>query len=264
MAVRKLRVFFVLLVVSMASACTTMRAPSDTDPLEGFNRSIDSFNEAVDQGVGKPLARGYNNYVAPEFRTCIANFFANLDDLGIAVNNLLQGKPKDALSDLCRVAINSTVGLLGLVDVASDFGFEKHDEDFGQTLGVWGVGPGPYVVLPFFGPSNLRDAFGRVVDGTVDPLGNHRPVDERNVARFIDVVDTRARLLPATDLVDRVALDKYSFVRNAYLARRASQIRDGRPEEEQEEEVTSDKSSMLNMPEGMVISGKALASLGLD
>lgn len=230
-----LKVFFMIALTSfLVGGCATVQTPAESDPLESVNRSVLKFNQKVDDVVLKPVAQGYTDYVAPEFRTCVANFFANLEGVNSAVNNVLQGKFAAAVNDTCRVLLNSTVGLLGLVDAASELGFPKKDEeDFGQTLGYWGLGAGPYLVLPFFGPTTLRDFTGRLVDGFIDPLANHKPVNERLVAKSTDVVDTRARLLPATNLVDRVALDRYSFIRDAYLARRESQIRDGMPAEKE-------------------------------
>lgn len=227
---KTLRLVGMAAVVALAGACSTVKTPSPADPFEGFNRSVDGFNQVIDQVAIKPVAQGYTSVVPPEIRGCVTNFFANLDDVNSAINNLLQAKPKRAFTDICRFAINSTLGLFGLVDIATEFGLERTGEDFGQTLGYWGFGSGPYLVLPFFGPSSLRDFPGRVVDSQLSLLPKHEPVDERNVATAVDVVDTRARLIPATDLVDRVALDKYSFVRDAFLARRASQVRDGAPE----------------------------------
>jgi phospholipid-binding lipoprotein MlaA len=244
------KVFSLAVLLGLASGCTTMRAPSPADPYEGFNRGVSQFNDVIDKMALKPLAKGYDAIVPNEIQTCVGNFFSNLNDLGTAVNNLLQAKPKAAGQDICRFALNSTIGILGLVDVASPLGLPKHDEDFGQTLGYWGVGAGPYVVLPFLGPSTVRDTVGRVGDSPFDPLTQHRPVDERNTAIFIKAVDKRASLLPTTDLVDRIALDKYSFIRDAYLARRASQIRDGAlgPDEEPEDDSggAASPSSQLN------------------
>ncbi|HEX4857000.1 MAG TPA: VacJ family lipoprotein [Limnobacter sp.] len=233
-------------VASLAAGCTTMRAPSDSDPLEGFNRSVDSFNQVVDKAVVKPLAQGYDKITPPEIKTVIGNFFSNLDDVSVAVNNLLQGKPKAAGNDITRFALNTTLGIVGLADVATELGFPKNDEDFGQTLGVWGVGSGPYLVLPVLGPSTLRDAPARFVDAPLDPLFHQDDVRLRNSLLVVNVVNTRARLLPATDLVERVALDQYAFVRDAYLKRRASLIRDGasdpneRVYEDYEDEPTSE------------------------
>ena len=217
-------------VVVFSSACTTMRAPSETDPLEGLNRSVDGFNQAIDKAVIKPLAQGYDKITPPEIKIVIGNFFSNLDDVSVAVNNLLQGKPQAAGNDIARFALNTTIGIVGLVDVASELGFQKNDEDFGQTLGVWGFGSGPYLMLPLLGPSTLRDAPARFVDSPLDPLYHHDKVRVRNSLLVVNVVNKRASLLPATDLVERVALDQYAFVRDAYLRRRASLVRDGAPD----------------------------------
>ncbi|MDH4396005.1 MAG: VacJ family lipoprotein [Limnobacter sp.] len=245
---REMRLLSLGIVVLAVSACATVKNPSPTDPLESFNRPVDSFNQMVDRVALKPVAQGYNAVVPEEIRGCVTNFFANLDDIASSLNNLLQLKPKRALTDMCRVVLNSTVGLLGLVDVATQFGIERTNEDFGQTLGYWGVGSGPYLVVPFLGPSSVRDLPARFVDSQVDPLSNHEPVDERLVATAVDAVDTRARLIPATDLVDRVALDKYSFVRDAFLARRASQVRDGKPDPVDREFDQADSDSTSNEP----------------
>ena len=236
-----------LLLGSLAvatSACTTMRSPSPADPLEGFNRTVSAFNEVVDKVALKPLAKGYNVIAPTEIQGCIGNFFSNLDEIATAVNNLLQGKPKAAGSDVCRFAINTTVGILGLVDVASELGFQKNNEDFGQTLGVWGVGSGPYLVLPLLGPSTIRDVSGRFADSPLDPIQNHDEIPERNSLLFTKVVDKRAKLLPATDLIDRIALDKYAFIRDAYLARRKSLIRDGDPDSSEKLESLDEESSL--------------------
>jgi phospholipid-binding lipoprotein MlaA len=227
-SIRKLSLL--LGVAALSSACTTMRAPSESDPLEGLNRSVDSFNQVVDKAVVKPLAQGYDKVTAPEVKLVIGNFFSNLDDISVAFNNLLQGKPKAAGSDITRFALNTTIGIVGLADVATELGFQKNDEDFGQTLGVWGVGSGPYLVLPLLGPSTFRDAPARFVDAPLDPLYHYDDVRVRNSLLVVNVVNTRARLLPATDLVERIALDQYAFVRDAYLKRRASLIRDGAPD----------------------------------
>lgn len=207
-----------------------MRSPSEADPLEGFNRSVDGFNQVVDKAVVKPLAQGYDKATPPEIKLVIGNFFSNLDDVRVAVNNLLQGKPKAAGSDITRFALNTTIGIVGLADVATELGFQKNDEDFGQTLGVWGVGSGPYLILPLLGPSTLRDGSARVVSASLDPLYHYDNVRARNSLVLISAVNARARLLPATDLVERIALDQYAFVRDAYLKRRASLIRDGAPD----------------------------------
>jgi len=199
------------------------------DPLEPFNRSMYAFNDAVDRAVLRPVARGYEAAVPILFREMVGNFFGNLDDVWVALNQLLQGKPAEAFSDLSRVVVNTTLGFGGLADVASEMGMQKHDEDFGQTLGVWGVNSGPYLFLPFFGPSSVRDGFGRILDIAGDPLGEFDPQALTNSLWFARAVDTRLRLFPAERLLEGAALDKYSFTRDAWLQRRRNQVYDGNP-----------------------------------
>jgi phospholipid-binding lipoprotein MlaA len=197
------------------------------DPIEGFNRAMFAFNEGLDTVIIKPVATGYDAVLPSPIRTGVTNFFSNIADLFIGVNNLLQGKVPEAASDLGRVAINTTVGLLGVIDFASDAGLEKHDEDFGQTFGRWGVGNGAYVVVPVFGPRTARDTVGLVLDVAVDPVAQHDPVATRNTALVLRLINTRANLLPADKVVDEAALDKYSYMRDAYLQRRRNLIYDG-------------------------------------
>ncbi|MEZ5658943.1 MAG: VacJ family lipoprotein [Burkholderiaceae bacterium] len=220
-----------LLVFSLAGAgCATIADGDPSDPLEPWNRKVHAFNMALDEAVLAPVARGYRDHVNPVFRMPIRSFFSNLEDIWISANNLLQGKPVDAAQDLSRVMLNTTLGLFGLVDVASEIGFAKHREDFGQTLGVWGVPPGPYIVLPFFGPSNGRDAIGFGVDSYGDPIGNvfKVSVDEAG-ARTVRIIDEREALLNASKLLPGIALDEYSFIRDAYMQRRRSLVYDGDP-----------------------------------
>ena len=215
------------LFVSMLSGCASTNAPP-ADPLEGLNRGTYAFNDALDRAVLKPVAKGYQA-VTPQFvRSGVSNAFTNLGDVAVAFNSLLQGKPADAASDVGRFLINSTLGVLGLFDVATPMGMEKHDEDFGQTLGKWGVGSGPYLVVPLMGPSTLRDAAGRSVDSQ---LGWSRQVDHvptRNSTMAVELVDLRANLLGAGDALDEAALDKYQFLRDAYLQRRLRAVYDGK------------------------------------
>ncbi|GLW59839.1 hypothetical protein Hthe01_01880 [Hydrogenophilus thermoluteolus] len=199
-----------------------------TDPWEGFNRTMFAVNEALDRAVLKPVAQAYDT-VAPEpVKKGVSNFFGNLGDLWIGFNNLLQGKPSAATNDWMRFAFNSTFGLFGLFDIASEAGLPKHNEDFGQTLARWGVGDGPYLVLPILGPRTLRDA----VAWPVDRLGDLTTHLEDDTARFavksLDIVGTRARLLPLDAQAD-AAIDKYAYVRDSYLQRRQYLIYDGNP-----------------------------------
>jgi phospholipid-binding lipoprotein MlaA len=222
-----------LLCLLLLSGCATVDAERDPrDPWEGFNRGVYSFNETFDQYVAQPVARGYVAVLHQEIRTRVSNFFANIQDLLIGANNFLQGKFEDGVNDWARFTFNSTFGLLGLHDVASDLGLEKHNEDFGQTLGRWGAGPGPYLVLPFLGSSTVRDATGTAVDWAVQPVGEVRPIALRNTLYGLYFVDTRAQLLDASRILEEAALDKYVFQRDAYLQRRRSLIYDGSPPRE--------------------------------
>jgi phospholipid-binding lipoprotein MlaA len=224
--------FAVILAVGLLSGCAT--SGNSKDPVEGFNRAMFSFNEGVDTVLIKPVAQGYDAVLPNPVKTGVTNFFGNIADFFIGVNNLLQGKPTQAASDLGRVVVNSTVGLLGVVDWASDMGMEKHEEDFGQTFGRWGVGDGAYVVLPIFGPRTVRDTAGLIVDSVADPVGNIDHVPTRNTLLALRIIDTRADLLPADKVIEEAALDKYSYVRDGYLQQRRSLIHDGNPPREKD------------------------------
>lgn len=216
----------------LLGGCATSGNPKD--PIEGFNRAMYAFNEGLDTVLIKPVAQGYDAVLPNPVRTGVTNFFGNIADLFIGVNNLLQGKPGQAASDLGRVLINSTVGILGVFDVATNAGLDKHDEDFGQTFGRWGVGDGAYVVIPFFGPRTVRDTVGLVLDVNADPLTHTHGIPTRNTYLALRIVDNRADLLPADKVIEEAALDKYSYVRDGYLQRRRNLIHDGNPPREQE------------------------------
>jgi phospholipid-binding lipoprotein MlaA len=215
-----------LALALLAGCASTAKTPAD--PYEGFNRKMFAVNEGLDAVVAKPLAKGYDAVTPLPVKAGVGNFFGNLGDAWIGGNNLLQGKLADGASDFGRLLMNSTMGLFGLFDVASEFGIEKHDEDFGQTLGRWGVGEGGYVFLPILGPRTLRDAGGWVVDSSVDPVRRYDDVPVRNSALGLRFVDIRASLLPADRVIEEAAFDKYSYIRDAYLQRRRSQVADGR------------------------------------
>jgi len=231
---RLIMLSFAVLMVGCASIPAGVE-PSPHDPWEPFNRSVFEFNEGLDAYLLKPVVAAYR-FVLPEFiREGIYNFFSNYGDIYTALYNLLQGKPGDAFNDLMRVAVNTTMGLGGLIDLATPGGLEKHKEDWGQTLGVWGVPAGPYVVLPFFGPSNVRDTFGTAADLESDYLFRLLPnVGLRNSLTGLRVVNARNTYYEAGDLLDGAAIDKYSFVRDAYIQRRQYQINEGREDEESE------------------------------
>lgn len=225
-------------LVGLGGCATTGASPGD--PLEGYNRAMFGFNDGVDKAIIKPLASGYKA-VMPEFaRTGVTNFFANLGDLWIGVNNILQGKVGAGVSDFGRFAMNTTIGVLGLFDVASNAGLEKHNEDFGQTLGRWGVGSGAYVVLPILGPSSVRDGLSRlVIDWHGDPVWYVGNIPTRNELVGVRVVDDRANLLDVSRLTEEAALDHYAYVRDAFLQRRRSLIYDGDAPPEPDPDKTS-------------------------
>jgi phospholipid-binding lipoprotein MlaA len=201
-----------------------------------MNRATFEFNDAADRAVLKPIAEGYVQVVPAPARQGIGNFFDNIADIATGLNNILQGKPGDGVSDLGRFVFNTVFGIAGLFDVATPMGLEKHNEDFGQTLAVWGVQSGPYFVIPFLGPSTARDAPARIVD----PSWYYSTVIDNNTVYWslwgLDQVRTRANLLKAESVIEQAALDRYIFVRDAWLQRRRSQVYDGRPPREKEEE----------------------------
>ena len=220
------------LLISLALVgCASTGGPANPkDPWEPYNRSMYKFNDAVDKAVLKPVAQGYGTAM-PEFgKTMVTNFFSNLDDILVTINDVLQFKFSQAASDGTRVLFNSTFGLLGFFNVAS--GLEKHNEDFGQTLGYWGVGPGPYVVLPFFGPRTVRDSFGLAVDSFASPVRLISSVPIRNELYVTRTVDTRTGLLDNEKVLDEAAMDRYAFIRDGYLQQRRSLIYDGNPPRE--------------------------------
>ena len=212
--------------------CATTGEGDPRDPFEPLNRGVYKFNDVVDEALARPTAEVYDRFVPREVRTRVRNFFSNLGDPFIAVNNLLQGKFYESLEDFSRVAFNSTFGLLGIHDVASEMGIEKHNEDFGQTFGRWGAGQGPYLVLPILGSSSVRDGVGTGLDLYLDPLGNVRPIDVRNSLVLLRLTGVRADLLDASRILEQAALDRYVFQRDAYLQRRRSLVYDGRPPRE--------------------------------
>ena len=230
--------------VLLAAGCASIPADAGrnpADPWERYNRHMSDFNDRFDRALLRPVAQGYVDYVPRPVRDCLGNAFANLYDVPTALNNLLQGKAYEGASDLCRVVINSTVGLLGCFDVASKMGLERHDEDFGQTLGRWGAGPGPYFVWPFLGPSTVRDSVGRLVGFYTDPVDYVvAQVRVRNSVWGVRLVDTRASLFPAERVIDGAALDKYQFIRDGFLQRRRSLVYDGNPPRQRDDEDTLD------------------------
>lgn len=224
-------------IVALASGCATTHGENPKDPYEGFNRTMFEVNEGIDKAVAKPVATAYDKAVPLPVKAGVGNFFGNVGDLWTGVNNGLQGKGSDGANDLARLLINSTVGIFGLFDVASEMGLERHDEDFGQTLAVWGMGDGGYLFWPIIGPRTVRDTGGFVVDAFADPVSwGIESVSVRNSTRAVRFVDVRASLLPADKVVEEAAFDKYAYIRDAYLQRRRSQIYDGLPPRQKEED----------------------------
>jgi phospholipid-binding lipoprotein MlaA len=215
-----------IVLALMLAGCATQ---ANKDPLEGLNRGIYKFNDTVDKAAIKPIAGAYKAVLPTPVRSGVNNFFGNLNTFVSTINNLLQFKFGNAFSEAGRFVINSTFGIAGVIDVASMDKIEKHTEDFGQTLGRWGVGNGAYLVLPFLGPSTLRDTAGLVVDTLAfDPITYVDNPATRNQLRVLKFVDKRAQYLPASDLLDEAALDPYAFMRDAYMQRRAKQLSDGK------------------------------------
>ena len=200
------------------------------DPWERWHRHVYAFNDKLDEAVLKPVATAYSNAVPEVARRGVSNFFGNASDAWSAVNNFLQGKFDRGLHDIVRVGTNTLFGIFGLFDVAGELGMERYSEDFGQTLGVWGLRTGPYMVLPLFGPSSVRETFALPVNQAASPAGAFGDSSTQYALTTLSIVNTRAGLLGAGRLLDDIALDKYTFVRDAYLQRRRSLVRDGAEE----------------------------------
>jgi phospholipid-binding lipoprotein MlaA len=233
------RHFLLFFCVLSLFGCATGPNANPKDPLEPLNRGISRFNDVVDNSALKPVATAYEKVTPSPVRTGVRNFFGNLQDVWTTVNTALQLRGQDTAEMTMRVAVNTVFGLGGLLDIASEARLDKRREDFGSTLGRWGVGSGPYLVMPFFGPSTVRDTIAFPVDSYGDLLPKIGHVPTRNQALALRIVDTRANLLGAGRVVDDVALDKYSFIRDAYLQRRASSIYGYTPPKEEAEKETN-------------------------
>jgi phospholipid-binding lipoprotein MlaA len=219
------RYLFVSTFLLLTPIFAVAEEPINVDPWEGFNRAMFSFNDTLDRYALKPAAQGYKAITPDLVETGVSNFFGNLSDIGSMVNNLLQLKGNAAGQDLGRVIFNSTVGLGGVIDIATPMGLPEHNEDFGQTLGYWGVDTGPYLVLPLLGPSNIRDGIGRIPDSMVDPVGEVNPIRTRNQLTALRIIDTRAGLFAAEELLTG---DGYTAMRDAYMQRREFLVNDGK------------------------------------
>jgi phospholipid-binding lipoprotein MlaA len=214
----------------LCSACATVKTPNPDDPFESYNRAMFAFNDTVDIYAVKPIAKGYQAITPDIVDRGVTNFFSNIGDVVVLVNDIFQLKIRQAASDTTRIVFNTFIGLGGLIDVSTEFGLPKHDEDFGQTLGYWGVGSGPFLVLPVFGPSDIRDAAGFTVDTVeFDPLQKIPKQSDRYTAIGLKYTDIRADLLSATNIIDETAIDRYAYIRDAYVARRKNLVYDGHP-----------------------------------
>jgi phospholipid-binding lipoprotein MlaA len=223
-----------LAILLVLQACTSVPHNDARDPLESFNRTVFGFNEAVDKAVIKPVASGYKAVTPDWLRKGVGNFFNNLQDIWSAVNNGLQGRGQEFSDSVGRVMVNSSIGMLGVFDVASDLNIERHTADLGLTLGRWGVPPGPYVVLPILGPFTLREVVALPVDMSGMPVYNIGDQGTRTWLPIVDLVDLRAKYLNAGDVLEGAALDSYTFRRDAYLQRQRNIQYDGNPPEEEE------------------------------
>lgn len=225
MTITKTLMTLLLSITIILGGCASTGSSDPRDPIEEFNRAMFKFNEGIDNALFKPIAKGYRTAVPPPINQGVSNFFGNINDVVSAVNGLLQAKFKQGGSDIARVLINSTLGIFGLFDFATDMGFEKHDEDFGQTMGKWGIGNGPYLVLPILGPSTVRDTAGFVVDANAfDPIYQADHIPTRNSLLVTEAIDTRAGLLGASNVLEKAALDRYEFLKESYLQRRDAEI----------------------------------------
>ncbi len=223
----RIPLLFASLLLTGCGTINSTAASQQKDPFESFNRVVYKFNDTLDRAVVKPVAQGYNKVMPSPVKTMVNNFFSNLDDVVVTANDLLQLKFKQAVSDGARVVFNSTFGLLGLINITDRL--EKHNEDFGQTLGYWGVPSGPYLMLPILGPSSIRDGTGLYADSFVSVISNTKHVPTRNSAWAAEGLDTRAGLLKQEEMLDEAAIDRYSFIRDVYLMHRQSLVYDGSP-----------------------------------
>ncbi|OGS80532.1 MAG: hypothetical protein A2Z94_01785 [Gallionellales bacterium GWA2_55_18] len=242
----------ILLTAAALTGCASTHAKNPADPLESFNRGMYQFNDVLDKAIVKPVAQGYGTVMPAPGKIMVNNFFSNLDDLIVTINDLLQFKFIQAASDGSRFIFNTTFGVFGLLDVANRL--EKHNEDFGQTLGYWGVGNGPYIVLPIFGPSTLRDGIGLIADNRPSKLRRVDHMRTRNQMFASKAISHREQILDQEKVLDEAAIDRYEFIRDAYLLRRKSLIYDGNPprekydDEENDTDTKKQQTPIINVP----------------
>lgn len=234
-----------VITLLLLTGCGTGPTAHPRDPLEPLNRGIFQFNDMVDRAVTKPAATAYREVLPSPVRTGVSNFFNNLQDAWSVVNSTLQFKGEAGANNLMRFAVNTFFGLGGVLDIASEMQIERHTEDFGQTLGHWGVGAGPYVVLPLLGPSNARDTAALPIDAQGSLLSGISDVPTRNSAATLGLLDRRSGFLAASDLLDQVVLDPYTFARDAFLQSRRNAVYDGDPPEDDESAVADARCALV-------------------
>ncbi len=238
----------IALTLLALSGCASTSAKNPADPFESFNRGVYKFNDTLDRAVAKPVAKGYDKVMPDTAKMMVTNFFSNLNDVIVTANDLLQLKLRQGFSDGMRVLVNSTLGIGGLVDVAS-MQLPKHNEDFGQTLGYWGVKSGPYLMLPVLGPSSFRDGIGLYVDGITSPIYRDVPkIRTRNQLYLTEMVNQRQQLLSDEKVMEGAILDRYAFIRDAYLQRRQNLVYDGNPPRDIYDDDSSDSDSDTATP----------------
>lgn len=261
-----IRILLAIAAVAL-TGCASTQAKNPADPLESFNRGVYQFNDALDKAVAKPVAQGYDAVMPKPGKIMVSNFFSNLDDVIVTANDLLQLKFAQAASDGSRFLFNTTFGVFGLFDVASRL--EKHNEDFGQTLGYWGIGSGPYIVLPILGPSSVRDGIGLYVDSRPSKLRRVSHMRTRNQLYLTKAIDRRAQLLEQEKVLDEAVIDRYQFIRDAYQLRRQSLVYDGNPPreryedyEDEEEDIDNEQVPIPNVPSSQLDSAPEVKSAG--
>jgi phospholipid-binding lipoprotein MlaA len=242
-----LRTITVLTAIAL-TGCASNRAKNPADPLEFVNRGIYQFNDTVDKAVIKPVAQGYKAAIPTAGQIMVSNFFSNLDDVVVTANDLLQFKLVQGFSDGMRFLVNSTIGFFGLIDVASVGGLPKHNEDFGQTLGKWGLGNGPYIVLPILGPSTLRDSVGLYADSYTNPTYRLEHIPTRNQAYITNGISRRAELLDKEKVMTEAMVDPYEFMRDTYLLYRNNLVYDGNPPRKRYDDDNSDDTTQPSVP----------------
>ena len=231
---KRLRIVSALALAALLAGCAA--APSRDDPFEPMNRAAYRVHEVVDGNIVKPIAQAYVDYTPKLVQTGVRNFFGNIDDFFSFINGMLQNKPEKAGNDLGRVITNTGFGLLGLIDIASEAGIPKGNEDFGQTFGYWGIPQGPYLFIPLLGPTTVRDGSGWIIRAYTTPVGYIPDVSTRNILWGIGYLDVRASALQSESLLEQASLDRYTFIRRSYLQRRRYLVFDGAPPPEKEDD----------------------------